>query len=74
MKKTKAKVKKLKYQDNVLSYDTEREIANYMIKHAGNVDIAVFGLTIDKMDVLASPDPDTPFLSAIETAKKPLNI
>ncbi|OEE10809.1 bifunctional metallophosphatase/5'-nucleotidase [Aliivibrio fischeri] len=65
-----SKGQKLKYQDNVLSYDTEREIANYMIKHAGNVDIAVFGLTIDKMDVLASPDPDTPFLNAIETAKK----
>lgn len=62
----------LKHQMNILPYDAQQKIANYTIKHVGNIDIAVFGLTIDKMDVLASPDPDTPFMNALETAKNTL--
>lgn len=59
----------LKHQDRILDFDSDLRIAKYMIKKVGLIDVAVFGLTIDQMEVLASPDADTPFLNAIETAK-----
>ena len=59
----------LKHQERILDFDAELRIANYMIKKIGPVDVAIFGLTIDQMEVLASPDPDTPFMNAVETAK-----
>lgn len=63
----------LKYQERILDFDTDRQIAKYMIKPVGNIDVAIFGLTIDQMEVLASPDPDTPFNNAIETAKSTIH-
>lgn len=59
----------LKSHARILDFNTDLQIAKYMIKHVGNIDVAVFGLTIDQMEILASPDPDTPFKNAIETAK-----
>lgn len=59
----------LKNHARILDFNTDLQIAKYMIKHVGNIDVAVFGLTIDQMEILASPDPDTPFKNAIETAK-----
>lgn len=63
----------LKHQPRILDYDRDRNIANYMLKQVGNIDIAIFGLTTDKMEILASPDLDTPFLKAIETAKSTID-
>ncbi|KAB2823567.1 bifunctional metallophosphatase/5'-nucleotidase [Aliivibrio finisterrensis] len=59
----------LKQQERILDFNPTLGIANYLIKKVGNLDVAVFGLTIDQMDVLASPDPDTPFMNAIKTAQ-----
>ncbi len=59
----------LKHQDRILDFDSDLRIAKYMVKKVGLIDVAVFGLTIDQMEILASPDADTPFINAIETAK-----
>ncbi|GLR06014.1 bifunctional metallophosphatase/5'-nucleotidase [Vibrio hyugaensis] len=55
--------------DNVLSFDTATQSAQYLIKEFDGERVAIFGLSIDKMSDIANPDADTPFISAIETAK-----
>lgn len=55
--------------DNVLSFDTTTQSAQYLIKEFDGERVAIFGLSIDKMSDIANPDADTPFISAIETAK-----
>jgi 5'-nucleotidase len=55
--------------DNVLSFDTETQSAQYLVKEFHGEKVAIFGLSIDKMSDIANPDADTPFISAIETAK-----
>lgn len=64
---------RLKYQERILDFNVNDHIANYMIKKVADVEIAVFGLTIDQMEILASPDPDTPFMNAIDVAKNTVN-
>lgn len=39
------------------------------MKEFNGVKVAIFGLSIDKMSDIANPDADTPFMTAIETAK-----
>ncbi|HHX8299272.1 TPA: bifunctional metallophosphatase/5'-nucleotidase [Vibrio diabolicus] len=55
--------------NNVYSYQTETQSAQYIVKEFHGEQVAVFGLSIDKMSDIANPDADTPFKSAIETAK-----
>ncbi|MGU3845777.1 bifunctional metallophosphatase/5'-nucleotidase, partial [Vibrio diabolicus] len=43
--------------------------AQYIVKEFHGEQVAIFGLSIDKMSDIANPDADTPFKSAIETAK-----
>ncbi|MCQ9049677.1 bifunctional metallophosphatase/5'-nucleotidase [Vibrio diabolicus] len=55
--------------NNVYSYQTETQSAQYIVKEFHGELVAIFGLSIDKMSDIANPDADTPFKSAIETAK-----
>ncbi|RCW21751.1 5'-nucleotidase [Vibrio parahaemolyticus] len=55
--------------NNVYSYQTETQSAQYIVKEFHGEHVAIFGLSIDKMSDIANPDVDTPFKSAIETAK-----
>ncbi|ABU73807.1 5'-nucleotidase [Vibrio campbellii ATCC BAA-1116] len=55
--------------DNVLSFDTDTQSAQYLVKEFHGEKVAIFGLSIDKMSDIANPDADTPFINAIETAK-----
>ncbi|MGR5319087.1 bifunctional metallophosphatase/5'-nucleotidase [Vibrio alfacsensis] len=54
---------------NVLSYQAETKSAQFLVKEFSGEKVAIFGLSIDKMSDIANPDADTPFVSAIETAK-----
>ncbi|EJL6979395.1 bifunctional UDP-sugar hydrolase/5'-nucleotidase [Vibrio cholerae] len=54
----------------VYSYDALQGHARWIEKKAQGERIAIFGLSIDKMADIANPDSDTPFVNAIETAKK----
>ncbi|MCW8335603.1 bifunctional metallophosphatase/5'-nucleotidase [Vibrio paucivorans] len=53
----------------VVSYDPNKRIANWITKDVGGEPIAIFGLSLDKMTDIANPDPDTPFIDALSTAK-----
>lgn len=55
--------------NNVYSYQTETQSAQYIVKEFHGEQVAILGLSIDKMSDIANPDADTPFKSAIETAK-----
>ncbi len=54
---------------NVLSYQPDTQSAQYLVREFNGEKVAIFGLSIDKMGDIANPDADTPFVSAIETAR-----
>lgn len=54
---------------DVYSYQPDTQSAQYIVKEFHGERVAIFGLSIDKMSDIANPDADTPFHSAIETAK-----
>jgi 5'-nucleotidase len=54
----------------VLSYNPEKQAAQWITKPVGDDYVAIFSLAIDKMEEISNPDIDTPFIDAIETAKK----
>lgn len=54
---------------NVKSYDLQTRSAQWITKSFGSEEVAIFGLSIDKMSSIANPDPDTPFIDAITTAR-----
>jgi len=64
--------KKMRLSENerVLSYDPDLNVAQCLIKKYDNEKLAIFGLCLDRMDEISSPDPDTPFLNSIEIARK----
>ncbi|EHI5141165.1 bifunctional metallophosphatase/5'-nucleotidase [Vibrio alginolyticus] len=55
--------------EDVYSYQPDTQSAQYIVKEFHGERVAIFGLSIDKMSDIANPDADTPFHSAIETAK-----
>ncbi len=55
---------------NVLSYQPDTQSAQYLVKEFDGERVAIFGLSIDKMSDIANPDADTPFVTAIDTAKE----
>lgn len=63
------KAVKLSENTKVHSYNVEGQKANWIIKQIDGEPVAVFGLSLDKMDDIANPDADTPFVNALETAK-----
>jgi len=52
----------------VKPFDTARGCANWITKGRGNDQVAIFGLSLDKMEDISNPDSDTPFKEALETA------
>lgn len=54
---------------NLLRYDNEQGIAQYLIKPLANKQLAIVGITIDQMAKIGCPDPDCLFVNAIETTK-----
>ncbi|WP_217512294.1 bifunctional metallophosphatase/5'-nucleotidase [Vibrio metschnikovii] len=60
---------RLAMNPRVHAFDVDKQCARWMVKSAQGSDIALFGLSLDKMDEIANPDADTPFINALETAK-----
>ncbi len=55
---------------NVYSFDNDSRCAQYVVREIDDERIAIFGLSLDLMTDIANPDPDTPFVSALETARE----
>ncbi len=53
----------------VHAYDPNKQCAHWIVKTAQDSQVAIFGLSIDKMEEIANPDSDTPFVNALQTAK-----
>jgi 5'-nucleotidase len=54
---------------SVKPYQPETQSASWITKNVNDTEVAIFGLSIDKMADITTPDPDTPFMNAIRTAK-----
>ncbi|MCE0495873.1 bifunctional metallophosphatase/5'-nucleotidase [Vibrio salinus] len=65
-----SKSPRLSDNEKVFSYDADKQIANCLIKEFQSEKLAIMGLSIDRMADIASPDADTPFVSAVETAQR----
>ncbi|MFV0448177.1 MAG: bifunctional metallophosphatase/5'-nucleotidase [Vibrio sp.] len=68
------KIHRLSDNDSIKSFNPTLGCANWITKRVdGSEDdseIAIFGLSLDKMVDIANPDSDTPFINALETAKR----
>lgn len=60
---------RLANNSSVKSYDVNRHCATWITKGSGDKQVAIFGLSLDKMQDIANPDSDTPFINALETAR-----
>ncbi len=60
---------RLSENSNIYSYDSEKKIAKCLIKDYQGEKLAIMGLSIDRMEDISSPDPDTPFVASLETAQ-----
>ncbi|MCG9595666.1 bifunctional metallophosphatase/5'-nucleotidase [Vibrio sp. Isolate25] len=54
----------------VYSFLPESQSAQWIVKEVNGEPIAIFSLALEKMADISNPDPDTPFVSSIETAKR----
>lgn len=54
---------------NLLRYDNQQAIAQYMLKPLADKQLAIFGVTIDQMAKIGCPDPDCIFLNAIKIVR-----
>ncbi|UUM32576.1 bifunctional metallophosphatase/5'-nucleotidase [Vibrio japonicus] len=59
----------IKDNSKVYPYNADKKQANWIVKQAQGEPIAIFSLALDKMEDISNPDPDTPFVNTIETAK-----
>ncbi|GAM59979.1 5'-nucleotidase [Vibrio ishigakensis] len=64
-----SKVNPLKGLQSLKPYDISSQAASWITQDVDGEKIAIFGLSIDKMADIANPDPDTPFVNALQTAK-----
>lgn len=53
----------------LFDFEPEQGIARWITKKVDQEEIAIFGLSIDQMSEISNPDPDTPFMEAVATAK-----
>ncbi len=53
-------------QPHVYSYQPQRRIAQWLVKKTNADDVAIFGVSIDKMAEISAPDEDTPFVDALQ--------
>lgn len=58
--------------DNLLTYNHEKQCADYLIRSFDGFKVAIVGLTLEKMAEIAHPEPDTPFLSVELVARQTL--
>ncbi|CAM3832883.1 NAD 5'-nucleotidase precursor [Vibrio aerogenes CECT 7868] len=54
---------------NVYSYDDTAQTARWMVKTIDQEPVAIFGLSLDRMDEISNPDPDTPFVLSTQVAE-----
>ncbi|MBR9728256.1 bifunctional metallophosphatase/5'-nucleotidase [Shewanella intestini] len=54
----------------LLDYNTQTATANTLLKPFFNTTLAIVGITLDQMKLIARPDPDTHFIHAIDTTKR----
>lgn len=59
----------LRDKKNLYAYSPDSGTARCLIKELSGERVAIFGLCIENMAVIANPDPDTPFMSVVDTAK-----
>ncbi|QUJ70411.1 bifunctional metallophosphatase/5'-nucleotidase (plasmid) [Photobacterium sp. GJ3] len=59
----------LRSKPNLYAYDPETECARYLVKDVQGEPVAIFGLTIENMDKIANPDPDTSFRNVVTVAE-----
>lgn len=59
----------LQNNPKVYPYNADKQHANWIVKQAQGEPVAIFSLALDKMEDISNPDPDTPFINTIETAK-----
>ncbi|WP_153913324.1 bifunctional metallophosphatase/5'-nucleotidase [Shewanella sp. TC10] len=58
---------RLKGHSMLLDYDKQQQCAKVLIKPFYDKKIAIVGITLDQMPLIARPDPDTHFINAIDT-------
>jgi len=63
----------LRGRTNLLSYQPDKKIAQWITRLVDDEPIAIFGISLDKMSDIANVDPDTPFVNALETTKNTIN-
>ncbi|WP_099611242.1 bifunctional metallophosphatase/5'-nucleotidase [Vibrio fujianensis] len=61
---------RLSNNSQVYAFDSQRQCARWMVKEVDGSQVAIFGLSLDKMEDIANPDGDTPFVSSLTTASK----
>ncbi|WP_100753980.1 bifunctional metallophosphatase/5'-nucleotidase [Vibrio salilacus] len=64
-----AKPIKLGNNSKVVSFEAQKNRAQWIEKSIDGEKLAIFSLALDKMADISNPDWDTPFVNAIETAK-----
>jgi len=57
-------------RSNLYSYQPNTQTAQWITRMVDGEPIAIFGLSLDKMSVIASVDADTPFVDSFITAQK----
>ena len=60
----------LRNKANIYAYDNATQSAKYLIKNVHGEPVAIFGLAIENMAGIASPDPDTSFHNVVTFVKK----
>lgn len=55
--------------DKLFCYDSQRGCARVLKKPLADKELAIIGITLDQMPLIARPDPDTDFRSAIDTCR-----
>ncbi|MDW6005553.1 bifunctional metallophosphatase/5'-nucleotidase [Vibrio mangrovi] len=61
---------RLSEQNNVYRYDVRQQTAQWLVREYGQESVAIFGLTLDRMDDISNPDADTPFVAALDVAHR----
>jgi len=61
------KAYKLQGKDNLISYQSELQSANWITKKVHGESIAIFGVSMDQMADIANPDSDTVFVDTFQT-------
>jgi 5'-nucleotidase len=67
------KAHQLNGRSNLYSYQPDSQTARWLTRTIDDEPIAIFGLSLDKMSVIASVDADTPFVDSLNTAQKTID-